>query len=111
MGQLTWTFFASEVSGAPTQSSMFMKQLPRPLEILAHLGKQPATSYFEENVAGVIESILSAAAIPHERDDYGNIIARLTRKPDSDREPSRPIALVAHMDHPGSRSSMLMARA
>ena len=101
MGQLTWTFFASEVSGAPTQSSMFMKQLPRPLEILAHLGKQPATSYFEENVAGVIESILSAAAIPHERDDYGNIIARLTRKPDSDREPSRPIALVAHMDHPG----------
>ncbi len=78
-----------------------MQQLPRPLEILELLGKQPAISYFEENVARAIEGLLTNMAIPHQRDDYGNIVARLTRQPTSDTEPVRPIALVAHMDHPG----------
>ena len=78
-----------------------MEPLPRPLEILETLGKQPATSYFEEKVAHAIEGLLTDAAIPHASDEYGNIIARLTRQPSVGAQSSRPIALVAHMDHPG----------
>ena len=78
-----------------------MEQLLRPLEILETLGKQPAISYFEEKVAHAIEGLLTDAAIPHESDEYGNIIARLTRQPSSGTQSTRPIALVAHMDHPG----------
>ena len=78
-----------------------MEQLPRPLTILEALGKQPATSYFEGKVARAIESILADAGIPFEGDEYGNIIARLTRRDAADRTPSRRVAMVAHMDHPG----------
>ncbi len=74
---------------------------PRGLEILAALAEQPATSYFEDRVSRVIEGMLSAAGLPWEQDEYGNIIARLTRPDAAGNAPRRPIALVAHMDHPG----------
>ncbi len=77
-----------------------MQDIPRPLEILETLCKQPATSYFEDNVSREVERMLADAAIPWEQDEYGNIIARLTRRDDSEPMP-RPVALVAHMDHPG----------
>ena len=78
-----------------------MQDTPRALEILASLCRQPATSYFEDNVAREVDHILASTAIPREQDQYGNILARLTRRDPSDPLPSRPIALVAHMDHPG----------
>lgn len=77
-----------------------MHEIPRALEILETLCKQPATSYFEDNVSREVERMLTDASIPWEQDEFGNIIARLTRRGDSDPM-SRPIALVAHMDHPG----------
>lgn len=78
-----------------------MQNNPRALDILATLCRQPATSYFEDNVSREVERMLTDASIPWEQDDYGNIIARLTRRDASDPNPSRPVALVAHMDHPG----------
>ncbi|MCY4575266.1 MAG: M28 family peptidase [Chloroflexi bacterium] len=78
-----------------------MQEVPRSLEILATLCRHPATSYFEDKVAREVERILADAAIPWEQDEFGNIIARLTRRDTSDPTPPRPIALVAHMDHPG----------
>lgn len=78
-----------------------MQDTPRALEILATLGEQPATSYFEDNVARAIAAILTNAEIPYQQDDYGNIIVRLTRRDASGSMPPRPIALIAHMDHPG----------
>ena len=78
-----------------------MQDNPRALEILETLCRQPATSYFEDNVSREVERMLTDASIPWEQDDYGNIIARLTRRNESDPMPSRPVALVAHMDHPG----------
>ncbi len=82
-----------------------MQDTPRSLEILAALCRHPATSYFEDDIAREIEGILTTAGIPYEQDDYGNIIARLTRGNESPDHPEliqgRPIALVAHMDHPG----------
>lgn len=68
------------------------------LEILEELGNQPATSYYEAAVAQVIERILSDAKIPYETDVYGNIIAHYTPAGGSTQ---RPVAMVAHMDHPG----------
>ena len=78
-----------------------MQDNPRALDILATLCRQPATSYFEDNVSREVERMLTDASIPWEQDDYGNIIARLTRRDESEPNPSRPVALVAHMDHPG----------
>ena len=82
-----------------------MQETPRSLEILAALCRHPATSYFEDKVAREVERILTDAEVPYEQDDYGNIIARLTRRNESPGRPElvegRPIALVAHMDHPG----------
>ena len=78
-----------------------MQDNPRALEILETLCRQPATSYFEDNVSREVERMLTDASIPWEQDEYGNIIARLTRHATSPAHPERPTALVAHMDHPG----------
>ena len=78
-----------------------MQDIPRPLEILPTLCRQPAISYFEDKVAREVQAILTDAALPWEQDEYGNIIARLTRPDAAGATPPRPVALVAHMDHPG----------
>ena len=80
---------------------MTTETLPRPLAILRDLGDQPATSYFEANVARVVQRILDEAGIAHDTDEYGNIIARVMRASLPGGAAPRPIALVAHMDHPG----------
>lgn len=69
----------------------------RALELLEELGRRPATPFYEEGPAGYILSALSDMGITHSRDRFGNVVATLG-------EPSSnipPVALVAHMDHPG----------
>ena len=70
----------------------------RALEILRELGERPATPFFEDGPARYAEGVLERAGVPYERDDFGNVVARLRRGAESS-EP--PIAFVAHMDHPG----------
>ena len=69
------------------------------LDILARLGAQPATSFLEDGVAGVVRAVLDEAGVPHRTDNYGNIIAHLPGSAADDSVP--PIAFMAHMDHPG----------
>ena len=71
----------------------------RALDILARLGAQPATSFLEDGVAGVVRAVLDEAGVPHRTDNYGNIVARLAGAAADDSVP--PIAFMAHMDHPG----------
>ena len=67
------------------------------LDFLARLGGQPAVAFYESGVASTVESILNELALEHRRDSFGNIVARL-----SGSDPTvTPIAIVAHMDHPG----------
>lgn len=69
------------------------------LDILARLGAQPATSFLEDGVAGVVRAVLDEAGVPHRTDAYGNIIAHLPGTATDGSVP--PIAFMAHMDHPG----------
>ncbi len=71
----------------------------RALDILARLGAQPATSFMEGGVAGVVREVLDEANVPHLTDSYGNIIAHLVGSASDASLP--PIAFMAHMDHPG----------
>ena len=67
------------------------------LDILARLGAHPAVAFWEARVAWAIKSILQELEISFQADPYGNIIARLPG-----HDPATvPLALVAHMDHPG----------
>ena len=70
----------------------------RALELLEGLGGRPATPFFEDGPARYAAAVLDRAGVPHQRDDFGNIVAHLQRGGESG-EP--PIAFVAHMDHPG----------
>ena len=70
----------------------------RAIEILRELGARPAVPFHEQGPAQYIESVLRRLDIDVRRDKYGNIIAHYRRGEDRDR---RPIAFVAHMDHPG----------
>lgn len=67
------------------------------LNILSRLGVQPAVAYREAGVASAVELTLKELGVAWEVDEYGNIIARVPGL-DADAE---PLALVAHMDHPG----------
>ena len=67
------------------------------LNIMARLGAQPAVAFYESGVASAIEAILSEMPLPFQIDEFGNIIVRIPGK--SSEVP--PLALVAHMDHPG----------
>ncbi len=69
----------------------------RALEFLRELGSRPAVPFFERGPAGYILATLEGMGIQHRRDEYGNIIAHYRYGPAS----ATPIALVAHMDHPG----------
>ena len=77
------------------------------LDILARLGAQPATSFLEDGVAGVVREVLDEANVAHRTDAYGNIIAHLpgastgAAAPLQKIPPVPPIAFMAHMDHPG----------
>lgn len=69
----------------------------RALEFLRELGARPAVPFFEHGPAGYILAALEGMGVQHRRDEYGNIIAHYRRGPTG----TAPIALVAHMDHPG----------
>ena len=67
------------------------------LDFLARLGGQPAVAFYEDGVASVVATILSEAQIPFRVDEFGNILVRIPgQRPDV-----TPLALMAHMDHPG----------
>ena len=67
------------------------------LDILARLGGQPAVAFWENGVASVITAILKEMNLETQVDQFGNIITRIPGQ-----QPIMvPLALVAHMDHPG----------
>ena len=67
------------------------------LDILARLAAQPAVAYWETGVAAAVTGVLAEAGLEAQVDQCGNILARI-RGQHSD---AAPLALVAHMDHPG----------
>jgi len=72
-------------------------QKDQALSFLGRLGAQPAVAFYEHGVSSAITTILTELEMPYRTDDYGNIIVRIPGQHDD----STPLALVAHMDHPG----------
>ena len=68
------------------------------LDILRDLGALPAVPFHERGPARYIEAALQRLPVDLRRDSYGNIIAHYAKTAATGR---RPIAFVAHMDHPG----------
>ncbi len=69
----------------------------RALKILEGLGRCPATPFYEDGPAKYILDALAAMGIAHSRDSFGNVVATLGESGGD----TPPVALVAHMDHPG----------
>ena len=67
------------------------------LDFLARLGAQPAVAFHEQGVVSAVRDILDVMGVEYSADASGNILARLAG---SDQNVP-PIAIVAHMDHPG----------
>ena len=67
------------------------------LDILARLAEQPAVAFYEDGVATAIKSVLKELDLSYQQDGYGNIMVRLSGQ----QADAVPLALVAHMDHPG----------
>ena len=67
------------------------------LDFLARLGAQPSVAYYEGGVAQAITAILAEMGLGYSKDGFGNIILRLRGR----HADVPPLALVAHMDHPG----------
>lgn len=66
---------------------------------------EPATAPFEEHEArSALHRLLDGLKIPFEVDAYGNTIARVRRG-----MPRRPVAFVAHLDHPAMRVESVSA--
>ena len=74
-----------------------MNEREEALDFLARLGAQPAVAFHEAGVASAVTAILEEIKVEHTTDASGNILARLPgTAPDVP-----PLAIVAHMDHPG----------
>lgn len=74
------------------------------LGYLSRLGAQPATSFHEDTVAAVVETILAELAVEFRKDAFGNVIAKIPGQAARNvpgQEPIPPIAFMAHLDHPG----------
>ena len=67
------------------------------LDFLARLGAQPAVAFHEAGVASAVREILDGIGVEYSIDPSGNILARLP----GTNPGVPPIAIVAHMDHPG----------
>ena len=78
-----------------------MDERDEALDFLARLGAQPAVAFHEDGTAAAARAILDAAGIEHHTDDYGNILARLPGGGHDGGAPIPPLAIVAHLDHPG----------
>ena len=72
--------------------------MERALELLRGLGSCPATPFFEGLPTEYITRTLRQTGVEHRHDEFGNIIAHVRG---SLGNAGRPIAFVAHMDHPG----------
>ena len=70
----------------------------RALELLRELGARPAVPFFEGGPAELILETVGGIGVSASRDAYGNIVAHYSHRPDPEHP---PLALVAHMDHPG----------
>jgi putative aminopeptidase FrvX len=68
----------------------------RTLKLFTDLLSLPTAPYREENVAYFIRAFAKRRNLPVVADKYGNLIVRYTN---GDRP--KPVALTAHMDHPG----------
>ena len=67
------------------------------LDFLARLGRNPAVAFYESGVAATVLAILEELGVEHRFDEFGNIVARIP----GGEAPGTPLAIVAHMDHPG----------
>ena len=67
------------------------------LDFLSRLGSNPATAFKEDGVVDTVKGILTEIGLEYQQDDFGNIIAKV---PGTDPT-ANPLAIVAHMDHPG----------
>ena len=67
------------------------------LDILARLAAQPAVAFWESGVAAVVQGVLGEAGLEARVDQHGNILASVRGQNSN----APPLALVAHMDHPG----------
>jgi putative aminopeptidase FrvX len=65
------------------------------LDTLRDVVSIPTASFHEQAVGREIRAFLERYTIPYEVDRYGNIIAHYRKGP-----PCRPLALMAHTDHP-----------
>ncbi|MCY4529500.1 MAG: M28 family peptidase [Chloroflexi bacterium] len=72
--------------------------MERALSILRGLGSCPATPFFEGLPAQYVTEALARSGVDYQRDEFGNIVARVAATAQSS---GPPIAFVAHMDHPG----------
>ena len=68
------------------------------ISILKHLMEIPSTSFYEASVSNYIQSFLDSLGLKFQCDQFGNIICRYTN---GNIKNTSPIALIAHMDHPG----------
>ncbi len=67
------------------------------LDYLSRLGRSPATAFKENGVAHAVRAILDELGLDHRQDTFGNIIAKINGTDST----ANPLAIVAHMDHPG----------
>ncbi len=65
-------------------------------KIAGRLMRQAAAPFHEHAVRAEVEAICQENGLEFKRDEFGNVIVRLRTAPRL-----RPIALAAHMDHPG----------
>ena len=69
--------------------------IPNSLRILEAILRQPAAPFHEHRVRARIRSELEKVGIPCRLDPSGNLVARYRKGK------ARPVAFLAHMDHPG----------
>ena len=74
-----------------------MDDRERALNILSRLAVRPAVAYREADVASAVALTLDELAVEYQVDASGNMIALIPGQDPS----AEPLALVAHMDHPG----------
>ena len=89
----------ADTSSGRGDSLSLRREDERALEILERLGSRPAAPFHERGVAEAVEDTLRESGLEPWRDEFGNVLARYT-SPGGGAE-RRPIAFVAHMDHPG----------
>ena len=89
----------TEPAGGREDGPALRREGERALEILARLGARPAAPFHERGVAEAVEDTLRESRLAPWRDEFGNVLARYTSPNGGGGR--RPIAFVAHMDHPG----------